>query len=55
LEYVHTSAVYGVPSITAIIYSTFILPCRASSRKWNKWLYIHPCWGWSKSAKNCGM
>ena len=34
---------------------TLWILCRPSSWEWNKWLYIYSCWGWSKSAKNCGI
>ena len=37
------------------ILATFLPICRSSSWKWNKWLYIHPCWRWSESTKNCCM
>lgn len=29
---------------------TLIFSCRSSAWKWNHWLYICSCWGWSKSA-----
>lgn len=34
---------------------TFSSPFRSCSSEWNKWLYIHPCWGWSESATDCCM